>query len=118
MAGFLVSSSRERARFRHFALQKQAVKEEIAEFLKKKPGVIGLKTGYASILIFMDENAHLPEICADLCTKFPILQTKEGSGCTSSAQNAKKNFFFQKKASEGAFNSRTDHSYSCSYRAT
>lgn len=89
MSNFVSSLTTERARIRHFAMRNKAIKEEMAEFLRKEQGVIGMKTGYSSILLFMDENATFEQICKNLCRKFPFLKIEEKDTDWDGAQNVK-----------------------------
>lgn len=79
MSHYLVHVSRERARFRHPIFMNDNVKLEAMELLKKCGGVVGLKPGVSSILVFMEPDANPENMCKSLEDAIPQLLENETS---------------------------------------
>lgn len=79
MPEYLVHSSRERARFRHPVFSVDENKLAAMDVLKSCKGVVGIKPGVSSILIFCEPEADVPAICSELEKTFPQLTVNKES---------------------------------------
>lgn len=73
MPAYLVHAARERARFRHETFTVDSAKGKAMEVLKKCDGVVGLKPGASSIVVFFEPGASIETMCSELEKAFPDL---------------------------------------------
>lgn len=92
MASYLVHSSRERARFRHPSFANPHVRAIALEILQKQPGIAGIKQGPESILLFLEPEANIGQICAALEAGLPGLKAENPVATRSSGQRRKFSF--------------------------
>lgn len=77
MPAYLKHATHERARFRHPALGREDKRQTAMEILKRSKGVVGIKPGVNSILIYFEPEAELSAMCADLEKALPELAAPE-----------------------------------------
>lgn len=95
MYPYLTHATHERARFRHPVLGREDKRQEAMEIFKQAQGVVGIKPGINSILIYFEPETELAAICAELEKALPELTApdpvgKENGGKKKSAGHAAK----------------------------
>lgn len=88
MRSYLVHAFGERARIRHRVFGHADKKKEAIGILKKMEGVVGVKAGENSLLVFLEPDGNLKTVCETLEQAFPELATEE-SGPSLKADNRK-----------------------------
>lgn len=94
MKSYVKHVSRERARFRHPAFADPHVRGEALEILQKQAGIAGIRQGPESFLLFLEPEADLTAMCANLEEAVPEIRDQKPA--TAHSAGGRRKFSFRK----------------------